>query len=475
MTNTVSDIDDRGSIHDVVARDMCVGCGACGVASGGKVSVTLGIRGQYRADITALDGSEIRSLSSVCPFSRFSRNEDEISADRYSELKYEEGIGFVRSMFAGRASGDSELLKTSSGGLTSWLTAKLLSSGEVDGIIHVGFGDQAMFAYRRSESLEQLLSDDGRKSRYYPVSFSEILNEIRGNGRRYAFVGVPCQVRGVRLLTEADDVLAAQIKYTVGLVCGHMKSERYAESLAWQQGITPSELAEVDFRVKDPEAGARGYKFASMGGAPRRRVETTTGRLVGGNWGHAVFQLNACNYCDDIFAETADIVFGDAWLPKYESEWRGTNVIVTRNERLHDLLLEGAEQSELSLEMLDASSVRATQAGNYRHRRDGLAVRLADDIAAGEWVPPKRVSPGYKHVRRSRVAVVRARRRLSAASHTIYERAREQGSLETYLREIAPYIVRHDRLSKIATLQQAGFLGAIGKVRRKVARALRRS
>ncbi|WP_354003125.1 Coenzyme F420 hydrogenase/dehydrogenase, beta subunit C-terminal domain [Alteromonas mediterranea] len=29
------------------------------------------------------------------------------------------------------------------------------------------------------------------------------------------------------------------------------------------------------------------------------------------DWRYAFFQPNACNYCDDISAETADIVFGD--------------------------------------------------------------------------------------------------------------------------------------------------------------------
>lgn len=39
----------------------------------------------------------------------------------------------------------------------------------------------------------------------------------------------------------------------------------------------------------------------------------------------------ACDFCDDVFAETADIALGDAWLPEYVQDGNGTNVVVTRN------------------------------------------------------------------------------------------------------------------------------------------------
>jgi coenzyme F420-reducing hydrogenase beta subunit len=44
-------------------------------------------------------------------------------------------------------------------------------------------------------------------------------------------------------------------------------------------------------------------------------------------WGAGFFQNSACNYCDDVVAETSDIAFGDAWVEPYSSDGRGTNVV----------------------------------------------------------------------------------------------------------------------------------------------------
>lgn len=470
MTNTLQDNAPSGGITDVLARDMCSGCGGCSVATGGAVRVALGIRGQFAPDPATITSANIDTASHACPFSDYAPSETALSSETYGDLPEDERIGRYRSLFAGRISDTDQILQSSSGGLTSWLTSQMMERNLVDGVIHVGFGSAQMFEYVVSRSVEDLRAAGRRKSRYYPVSFADAVNAIRGDGRRYAFVGIPCQIKAMRLALNHDEVLREQIVFTIGLVCGHMKSARYAESLAWQQGIAPDSLSRVDFRVKAPGRSVREYKFRSEavdGGF----AEDTTGSLVGGNWGHAVFQLNACNYCDDIFAETADIVFGDAWLPEYDEEWRGTNVVVTRDQRLDAILRDGAQEGAIVLDPLTESAVAATQAGNFRHRRAGLAVRLADDRRDGRWAPARRVTPTYSNVSAPRIRVIRARRELTAASHELYARARREGLIDVYLRGIRPFLTRHDQLSKIATASQLGIRGVLMKLLSKARRA----
>lgn len=36
-----------------------------------------------------------------------------------------------------------------------------------------------------------------------------------------------------------------------------------------------------------------------------------------------VVHPRACNYCDDVFAECADVTCMDAWLPEYSQDHRG--------------------------------------------------------------------------------------------------------------------------------------------------------
>ncbi|GIG38795.1 Coenzyme F420 hydrogenase/dehydrogenase, beta subunit C-terminal domain [Cellulomonas phragmiteti] len=406
-------------------------------------------------------------------------NEDQIAdAKLVDASQHDSATGRYISIGAGRRkfASDEDVKGVTSGGLTTWLTQELMTHGLVDGVIQVGESQDSgrpMFSYQISESAEEVRA--ARKSRYYPVNFADSMASVRGNGKTYAFVGVPCQVRAARLVCEEDVVLREQIVYFVGIVCGHMKSAAYAESLAWQVGVPPSELDTVDFRIKRQGTNAREYQFGAKAVRSGEMRVADTGSLVGGSWGHAVFQLGACDYCDDIFAETADVVFGDAWLQQYERDWRGTNIVITRNLEIDRILKDGVARSEIELDGLTPAQAASSQAGNFRHRRQGLAVRLADDLAAGRWAPRKRVAPDVNAAPPRRVALIRARREISRVSHDLFAQAVDSGSLALYIERIRPYIARHDRYarspwSKLRTLRQLGFRRSFSRIVGRVAK-----
>lgn len=435
-------------IEDVVARGMCIGCGGCAVATQGAIPIELGTRGLYQANLVGTSDADRRRGSSVCPFSDESLNEDELGAPvtEGQPLDHDPHLGSVGQVVAGRRVETQELIGSSSGGLTSWLLERLLDEGDVDGVIHVGSSaEQGMlYEYVISESFSDV--EARRKSQYYPTSFSDVLTHIRGNGLTYAFVGVPCFVRSVRNVAANDPVLAGQLRFYVGLVCGHLKSQFFAESLAWQLGTHPDELGGVDFRVKNQNRPASRYDFGARSLEESELTLRQTASLVGGNWGHGAFQPEGCNFCDDVFAETADVVFGDAWLPEYSDEWRGTNVVVTRNDRIAAILDEGRAQGTIDCQDLPPERATASQGGNFRHRRDGLAVRLADDLAAGLSVPRKRVQPGYAHVPRRRVRLIRQRRRMSELSFSAYFAARKTDDLSVYTEAMRREATRYARI-----------------------------
>lgn len=449
------------AIEDVVARGMCVGCGACAVRTDNRVSVTIGRRRSFEADLSNASPADLRAASRVCPFSDESRNEDRIADAAFPELAHDPRVGRYSGLFAGRLRDEGRLLGSSSGGLTSWVAEQLLARGDVDAVIHVSASEDpalGLFAYRVSSTPEAYRSQ--RKSMYYATTMADVLTGIRGDGRSYALIGVPCFLRGARLLSEEDAQLGAQLKFFLGLVCGHLKSQAFAESLAWQAGVAPGELTGVDFRIKVPGRSSSRYDVGATG--RDGEVETPTHALVGGSWGHAMFQVDACNFCDDIFAETADVAFGDAWLPQYKEDWRGTNVIVSRRPEIDALL---RESDELELDELSLDEVAATQAGNFRHRRVGLSVRLHDDAAAGLSVPAKRVPASLAGIDRKRVQLVRQRRRISTRSHEAFAEARAAGDLGVFLRAMAPMVEAYQRIDR------GGFLA---RTRGRVSRLKRR-
>lgn len=441
------------SIAKVVERGICVGCGACAVATNGRVPVALK-DGAYSARIQDATPEDLERASAVCPWADESLNEDALS-DRFrpDAASRDPLLGFYRSVHAGRVRDPEDATQSSSGGLTNWLLLRLLELGEIDGVIHVGKTDDPLFSYSVSRSAAEVAGK--RKSIYYPTSFADTLLSIEGDGLRYAFVGVPCYVTAARLLAQRSPELQYQLKYFIGLVCGHLKTQAFSELLAWQTGIPPAELAEVDFRIKRAGRPASDYAFGARRPDDDHMTTAPTRDLLGGNWGHGMFQLNACNYCDDVFAETADVVLGDAWLPQYAHDWRGTNVVVTRNERLATVLAGGVAEGVLDLEVLSVGDAVTSQAGNYRHRRVGLAVRLADDQRAGLWTPRKRVVAGYSGVSYRRLKVIRRRRALTDASHGAFRQAKRTASLQSFISEMHPLVRRYERVARPTVLRRA--------------------
>ena len=359
-------------IEDVVARGMCVGCGACAVRTGGAIPVTIGRYGVFQARLEGVDPEAIRDAGfRVCPFSDESVNEDALTQGAIRGIADGRPARGAPSRFSpvGGPLRTSWCWADSSGGLTSFVLAELLRSGTVDAVIHVGraAGEQH-FDYAISTTVDEL--EGSRKSMYTATTLADVVTAIRGDGNSYAVVGLPCFITALRHLAREMPELATQFTVYVGLVCGHLKSTYFTKkSLAWQSGIRPADLESIDFRVKQPGRPTSDYDYAAVSRTDHAPRVRRTLDAFDTPWGYGAFQPEACNFCDDVFAESADVAFAKAWLPQYQDDWRGTNVVVVRDERVRALLRAAAQRSDIELTALSAEDAARSQAGNFRHRR----------------------------------------------------------------------------------------------------------
>jgi len=414
--------EPRLSPRDVVRAGLCIGCGACVAASDGRGRMQLDAYGQLRPhgprDWYA---TRTAAFARTCPFSSAARDEDQLAEDLYPAAPRRDGrIGRHVAAYVGWAETEDFRAAGSSGGLVSWTAAALLQAGLVDAVAHVapGEGAERLFRYRISRSVDEVRG--GAKSRYYPIELSAVLQEIRTVPGRYAVIGVPCFIKAVRLACREDPQLGERVRFTLGLFCGHMKSARMAESHAWQMGLRAADIASIDFRAKDPSRPANWYatRIGLPDGGERRR---DWWHMADGDWGAGFFQASACDACDDVTAEVADVSFGDAWVEPYASDGRGTNVVVARTRELAALFERAAADGALKLEPVDADVVAATQAAGLRHRREGLALRLA------HWrgrPPRKRVAPTGRGLPLRRRAIYAMRRSVARWSHRMFWLAR---------------------------------------------------
>lgn len=374
-------------------------------------------------------------LAQRCPFSPVVADEDQIAGERFGDAERDARLGATNGCFVGHVAEAGYRDNGSSGGLVSWVAAELLRTGKVDAVAHVAPTDPAsggFFAYGLSRTVEQLFS--GAKSRYHPVELNEILRTIRSTPGRYAIVGIPCFIKAVHLARRAEPVLAERITHTLGLFCGHMKSARFVESFAWQLGAPMPQVRAVDYRIKDSSRPANWYR-AQLTLADGSQHAEDWWQLVDGDWGAGFFQSEACNWCDDVAAETADVAFGDAWVEPFSSDGRGTNVAVTRSAEMLALLEAGIADGRLALSPVSADFVAETQAAGFRHRREGLAYRLGWRSTRAKPIRPrKRVKTGGEQLTLRRKLVYRSRAAIARWSHRLAWLAHRVGRPAIYLR-----------------------------------------
>lgn len=446
-------------LETVIDGGYCIGCGACASISGSPLKMQLDEYGEFKATIEPLvDQSSLKnSVQSICPFSKESLNEDEISQPLFSnDCQYHDKIGYNLANYAGYVLEGDYRNHGSSGGMGTWLVSNLLSQGLVDGVIHIHQRhptalDPRLFSYQLSTTIQEVHSS--AKSRYYPVEMSEVIQLIRERPGNYAIVGIPCFIKAVRLLMRQDELLAKRIKFCVALICGHLKSMRFAEMFAWQSGIAPGNLLAIDFRKKLPNADANRYGVEVTGVQEDGQIAThvmPVRELYGTDWGLGFFKYKACDYCDDVVGETADVTVGDAWLPQYVKDSQGTNVVVVRHAVIHDMIEHAISAGKLNLDQISADEVAQSQKSGFQHRREGLAYRLYLTDLEGKWRPEKRVQPKANHLKRNLQERQLLRVALAAESHIAFKDAVHAGEFSLFKQRLDPLVQRYENLYKEA-------------------------
>ena len=376
--------------QDIIANNYCSGCGVCTALDKSPFAMQMNENGQY-LPVQNVDNSDALV---VCPFAGHDTDETQIAKPLFqnNQSKFDENFGFYQNIYAGFVKEGTYRENGSSGGSVTWLTQKLLQNNMVDYVINVSEQDQAEIRFNYQVSNDLTESIKGAKSKYYPVNMEAALQFVKTHKGRYAIVGLPCFIKGLRLLQQSEKIFAERIVYTISIFCGHLKTTHYLTSLLSQFPVDIQQVTHFDFRHK--VGGQKASNYATKIKTVDNQVFTkNNSELFGTDWGLGLFKLKACDYCDDIIGETADISFGDAWIPKFENDYLGTNMVVSRNAELDALIQQHINEGNLQYEKLSPDELLQSQAGGFRHRREGLAYRLYLQEKKGNYYPKKRIKP----------------------------------------------------------------------------------
>lgn len=426
----------------------CVGCGTCAYLDP-AFRIIRNLDGCNQAELQG-EAANWERIRQTCPFAS-TTDEDALGRELFGGqegIQHDSYLGWFMSTYVGYVHADGWRSRGSSGGFVSWIAAAMLQEGMIDAVVHVKDGPdpEHMYTYQVSHTIDELKS--GAKSKYYPVEMSEALAYVREHEGRYLFIGIPCFVKAVRLLCREDETLNKRIRYCVGLVCGHLKSDFFAKSEAWEAGVPLDRIQRVDFRYKTPDTPASDYAIKADRTDGQPSVIKRTAELSTTNWGLGYFKYNACDYCDDVLAETADITFGDAWLPQYVQDGEGCNVVVVRNKDIQQLIER--HRNELVLHDSTPQEIYQSQAGGFRHRRQGLQYRLYVHERRDEWTPTKRVRPSLDGISKQRQKVYAMRTVLKNQSFVAYRKAISAGKFAVFNEHMKPYVKQYGRTTPLS-------------------------
>ena len=410
---------------------LCSGCGVCAEACPTKVAKMV-----FEPDLGSFIpvklghacGNPCIACEKACPFLAEAPATPSLTQPLYAEMpgaQVDDVLGYYTGAYVGFS--ESHRLHSASGGLLTWTLERLLEQDEVDGICCVGPGAQSptLFSYRICRTVAELRECSG--SCYQPVHLADVLREIKQTDGRYAIVALPCTAKALRMAMKINAKLRWRIVAILGVACGGLTNRHFVDYIAQRFMGTESPVA-INFRVKRPDARAQHrfvFGFRDPAGNFTEKEATFSGG-IGRIYQSHHFTLEACHYCDDMFAECSDAVFLDAWLPEYERDWRGDTIVLTRSQLFQKIIQQGMAAAAISVQPISPERVRSSQGGGIRCKRGHNAFHVAHAASLRGSPPPFRPAASTFNSRLS----ARLERRIHQVANRVWLKTRNARAVD---------------------------------------------
>lgn len=344
-------------IESVVAKGMCMSCGACSAA--GYELKPFKKTGMIYPVSTGKSNREM--ALNVCPGKGYDiGGMTQDTKDGMKITSFE--LGQYLSIGAVRSSDPVLLKNASSGGVMTAFSKFLLDAGIVSGIITTRMGYSSIDGPRPEPFIASNISElmQGQGSKYCPVPLLAIGEQVKNFRGEVALIGTPCQIAGLKLLQKEGVVWASKVILTIGNFCGGFRDYRETDNLIARSGFSPKEV--VDFRYRG--SGQPGFmSIKSIDGRSHRHGYPGYVRATG------VMKHFRCKTCVDATAELADISFGDAWLDRFLKSDMTWSLFVVRNTSVLEYWKRFLSQSDVEHENVTEAEVIKSQLGNISTKK----------------------------------------------------------------------------------------------------------
>ncbi len=368
------------TIGEVVKDGLCTGCGTC-VGTCPVDAIEMVIEHKRGIYIPQLDEEKCNQCGlcfEVCP--GHAVDFKQLNLEIFGKEPEDVLLGNYINCHAGHATDYDIRYNSSSGGLVTALLIYALEQGLINGALVTKMREDTPLEPQPfiARTKREIIS--ASKSKYCPVPANIALKEILQSDGKFAVVGLPCHLHGIRKAEIVNPKLRERIVLHIGIFCGTSKSFLGTEFQLRRMGIKGEEVAKLDYRGE----GWPGSMTVVLKSG-QRKLSKLYYYYYDSKF--CSFTPWRCSVCTDQASELADVSLGDAWLPEVkETDKVGTSIIVSRNKTGDDILQQAADKAEIELSLVRAEKVIESQRGFLGKKKDSKA-RLNTSRRLGKKVP----------------------------------------------------------------------------------------
>ena len=358
----------NNTISQVVKAGLCGGCGTCAALCPTEaIELTIDKKkGIYLPKLNKERCNNCGICYQVCP----GREVDfkQLNLEIFGREPEDILIGNHLNCYTGHSTNYDIRYNSASGGLITQLLIFALKEGIIDGALVTRMKkdnplEPEPFIARTKEEIIE-----ASKSKYCPVPANIALKEILNSkeGEKFAVVGVPCHIHGIRKAEMINKKLKQKIVLHLGLWCSTTCNFLGTEFVLKRLGINKEEVKELNYRGE----GWPGGMSVQLKNGEKRFIS------LGGYWdtNFSSFRPSRCRLCSDAIAEFADICFGDyRGQDAYLKEKIGNSGIISRTSASEDVLQRMLSKQKIEIWRISSSDV-ATSQGYFHSKKNVKAV-----------------------------------------------------------------------------------------------------
>jgi coenzyme F420 hydrogenase subunit beta len=370
----------RKTVEDVVKNNLCTGCGTCSSICK-NLAIEMKIdrcKGIYLPLINKELCEQCEMCLNVCP--GHTVNFNELNHMFFGHQPTDKVLGNYLNCHLAYATDDEIRYNSSSGGLITALLIFALEEGIIDGALVTGMSEVNPLEPRPfiATTPEQILA--ASKSKYCPVPANIAIKEIlkSNNNNRFAVVGLPCHIQGIRKAEAINKELRKKIVLHMGIICeGGTFSFLGTEYRLKTMGTPKRDVRKIDYRGK----GWPGDTTIQLKNGEELSIPYPT--FAGGDF--ELFIPERCTLCSDATAELADVSFGDPWLIEAsKNDPLGSSVIISRNTQVEDILQQMILKDKIVASVISSDLVKKR---GFSYKKKNLKAHFVIAKLFGRKVP----------------------------------------------------------------------------------------